>query len=389
MECKSKKFATRAIHDGWIPDPTTGALMPPIYMTSTYIQESPGQAKGYEYTRAGNPNFTIIETLLASLEEAQFATVFSSGLGALTGLISTLSQGDSVVGIDGLYGGTYRLFNSVFSRFGIDFYTLPKPTPEALKNALMKKPKWLFFETPTNPLLEVFDISTLAKEAKKHGVLTIVDNTFASPYFQNPLNLGADVVWHSSTKYLGGHSDVIGGVAMTNHQSIKTQLDFARKAMGLNPSPFDTWLLTRSVKTLALRMEKHQENALEIVRFLETHPLVKKIYYPGLKSNPQYDLAKAQMKGFSGVVSVEFNLSLEATKTLISSFKLFSLAESLGGVESLVSHPATMTHASIPAQERQRSGISDGLVRFSVGIEDAQDLIEDLATALQPYLLHT
>ena len=238
-------------------------------------------------------------------------------------------------------------------------------------------------------MLEVFDISTLAKEAKKHGVLTIVDNTFASPYFQNPLNLGADVVWHSSTKYLGGHSDVIGGVAMTNHQSIKTQLDFARKAMGLNPSPFDTWLLTRSVKTLALRMEKHQENALEIVRFLETHPLVKKIYYPGLKSNPQYDLAKAQMKGFSGVVSVEFNLSLGATKTLISSFKLFSLAESLGGVESLVSHPATMTHASIPAQERQRSGISDGLVRFSVGIEDAQDLIEDLATALQPYLLHT
>lgn len=376
------KFSTKAVHKGCDPDKETGAIMPPIYMTSTFLQDSPGVNRGYEYTRANNPNFVILENVLASLEDAKYATVFSSGLGALTALISSLSQGDSVLGIDGLYGGTYRLFNAVFKRFGIKFETLLSPTPDALEKALAKKPKWLFFESPTNPLLEIFDIAALAKAAKKHGVLSIVDNTFATSYFQNPLKFGVDIVWHSTTKYVGGHSDVIGGVAMTNSEKIKKDLDFARKALGVNPSPFDAWLLTRGVKTLALRMEQHQRNAMTIARFLEKHPQVKKVYYPGLESHSGHDIAKKQMSGFSGMISVEFNLSLEDTKRLISSFKLFSLAESLGGVESLVCHPATMTHASIPVEERHKSGVTDGLVRLSVGIEDAEDLIDDLKLAL-------
>lgn len=376
------KFATKAVHAGNSPDPVTGAIMPPIYMTSTYVQDSPGESRaGYEYTRASNPNFTILENQLAALEDAAFATVFSSGLGALTGLISGLSKGDSVLAVDGLYGGTYRLFNQVFNRFGIDFKSI-NPKKDNLEEALKKKPKWLLFETPTNPLLEIYDIEKFAALARKHGVTTIVDNTFASPFCQNPLKLGADIVWHSTTKYLGGHSDVVGGVIMTNDKAVKESLDFARKAVGLNPSPFDAWLTTRGVKTLALRMERHQKNAQEIAEFLEAHPKVKKVYYPGLPSHHDHALAKKQMHGFSGMVSAEFNLSLEEMKKLISSFRLFSLAESLGGVESLVNHPGTMTHASIPSHERNRTGVTDGLVRFSIGIEDSQDLISDLKETL-------
>ncbi|HEV8053152.1 MAG TPA: aminotransferase class I/II-fold pyridoxal phosphate-dependent enzyme, partial [Parachlamydiaceae bacterium] len=251
------KFATKAIHAGSGPEDTTGAIMPPIFMTSTYVQESPGETKGYDYTRAGNPNFTILEKTLAALEDAKYATAFSSGLGALTGLISTLSSGDKVIGINGVYGGTYRLFNSVFKRYGIEYISIHKPTSEALEKAFEMKPKWLFFETPTNPLLEIFDIEELAKKAKSHGILTIVDNTFATPYFQNPLKLGVDAVFHSTTKYVGGHSDVIGGVAVTNDEKLKNSLDFARMSIGLNPSPFDTWLLTRGIKTMAVRMEQH------------------------------------------------------------------------------------------------------------------------------------
>jgi cystathionine beta-lyase/cystathionine gamma-synthase len=377
------KFATKAIHVGSKPDPTTGAIMPPIYMTSTFVQEAPGQHQGYDYTRAGNPNFTILEELMASLEGAKYATVFSSGLGALTALVSTLSSGDSVIGINGVYGGTYRLFNSVFKRYGVGFTTIREPTPQAVEEALKTKPKWLFFETPTNPLLEVFDIEQLAAMAKKHGVLTIVDNTFATPYFQNPLKYGVDVVWHSTTKYVGGHSDVIGGVAMTNDAAMKKALDFARMAIGLNPSPFDAWLVTRGVKTLALRMEQHQKNAIALAEFLEKHPKVKKVYYPGLKSHPGHNIASKQMNGFGGMISVEFHLTLEQTKQLAASFRYFSLAESLGGVESLVCHPASMTHASIPAAERQKMGMADGLLRLSVGVEDVSDLIEDVQQALK------
>lgn len=377
------KFATKAVHAGSEPDPITGAIMPPIYMTSTYVQEEPGKAKGYDYTRAGNPNFTILENALAALEDAKYATVFSSGLGALTALITgLLKSGGTVIGINGLYGGTYRLFHQVFSHFGINFITCIPKSLEELDKCLADKPKWLLFETPTNPLLDVYDIEGFAALAKRHSVLTIVDNTFATPYNQNPLALGADLVWHSTTKYLGGHSDVVGGAVMTNQLEVKERLDFARKATGVNPSPFDTWLVTRGIKTLALRMRQHEINGMAIAKFLAKHKKVKKVYYPGLETHPGHALAKKQMRGFGGMLSVEFNLSLEETKKLIASFKLFALAESLGGVESLVNHPGIMTHASIPREERLRMGISDGLVRFSVGIEDPQDLIDDLAHAL-------
>ncbi len=373
------KFATKAIHAAESPDSYANAIMPPIYMTSTFTQESPGVTKGYDYTRGGNPNFTILEKQLASMEDADYATVFSSGLGALTALIATLKPGDKVIAIDSVYGGTYRLFTKVFKNFGIEFEIIIPKNSEDLENHLSeKKTKWLLFETPTNPLLNVFDIEKFSKSAKKFGVTTIVDNTFATPYFQNPLNLGADIVWHSTTKYIGGHSDTIGGAMITRDKSLKEKLDFSRMALGLNPSPFDVWLTTRGVKTLALRMEKHEKNAKALVNYLKNHPLVEKIYYPGLEDFPNHLVAKKQMSGFGGMISIEFKLSLNETKNLIKSFKYFALAESLGGVESLVNHPALMTHASIPKEERQKIGINDGLVRFSCGIEDPDDLINDL-----------
>lgn len=376
------KFATKAIHSGNEPDRETGAVIPPIYMTSTFAQDSPGESRlGYEYTRAGNPNFTFLEKQIASLEDAQYGTVFSSGMGALTALVSTLSDGDKVVALDGLYGGTYRLFRQVFNRFGIEFENIKLSSEEGiqhLEEALSSKPKWLFFETPTNPLMEIYDIEGLCEMAKRHGVTTVVDNTFATPYSQNPLKWGADIVWHSSTKYLGGHSDVIGGVVVTNNVSVKNGVDFSRKSLGLNPSPFDTWLISRGIKTLAARMSLHQQNAALIAKYFEKHPKVKKVYYPELESHPGHETAKKQMSGFGGMVSVEFNFPVDVIKKLISSYRIFCLAESLGGVESLVSHPSSMTHASIPATERAKSGITDTLVRYSVGIEDASDLIEDL-----------
>lgn len=376
------KFSSKAVHVGQKPDSETGAMIPPIYMTSTFFQESPGQTKGYDYTRGGNPNFTRLEEQLASLEEAQFATVFSSGLGAVTGFLSTLEQGDRVVAIEGLYGGTYRLFTRVFGKFGLKFTFVNGKKIEDVKKALESKPKWLFFETPTNPLLELHDISALTALARQNGVKTIVDNTFATPYFQNPLQHGADAILHSTTKYIGGHSDVIGGVIMTNDKALKEGLDFGRMAIGLNPSPFDVWLTSRGVKTLAVRMERHQQNAMALARYLEKHEKVKKVYYPGLESHPDFEIARKQMRGYSGVVSVEFNVSLEETANLIKSLKLFSLGESLGGVESLVCHPATMTHASIPKSEREKMGLTDALVRFSAGIEDSDDIINDLKHTL-------
>jgi len=377
------KFATRAIHVGYEPDLSTGSIMPPIYMTSTFIQEAPGVTRGYDYTRANNPNFEVLEKQLSSLEEAQFATVFSSGLGALTALISSLQQGDRVLAFDGVYGGTYRLFNQVFSKYGIEFITIDPHAIDNLEAELIRyKPSWLFFETPTNPLLDIYDIELCVEIAKKHETLTVVDNTFASPFCQNPLKFGVDIVWHSTTKYLGGHSDVIGGIALTNDRQTKDQLDFARKAIGVNPSPFDTWLITRGVKTLALRMERHCSNAMALAKYLESHHKVKRVIYPGLESHPQYHIAKKQMNAFGGMIAVEFNLSLDEMKKLISSLKIFSLAESLGGVESLISHPATMTHASLPIEERNRIGITDRLVRLSVGVEDIADIIQDFETAL-------
>lgn len=375
------EFATRAIHTGGETDPVTGAVMPPIYMTSTYAQEYPGETKGYDYTRAGNPNFTRLEELLASLEGAAHATVFSSGLGALTAMVHTLSPGDHVLGLNGLYGGTYRLFKRIFEKWGLKFTSV---AGSEVESALQKlKPKWLFFETPTNPLMEIYDIVTLSKLAKSSGAKVIVDNTFATPYFQNPLALGADVVWHSTTKYLNGHSDVIGGVVMTQDAELKRQLDFHRMAIGLNPSPFDCWLIMRGIKTLAVRMDRHQQNAFSLAKHLQGHASVKRVIYPGLSSHPQHALAKVQMTGFGGMLSVEFDLSEQEIRQKIGKMRCFTLAESLGGVESLVCHPASMTHASIPPEERKRIGLSDSLIRFSVGLEDEKDLLKDITHLLE------
>ncbi len=376
------KFSTKAIHIGQEADKTTGAVIPPIYMTSTYKQEWPNQHKGYDYTRAGNPNFRNLEQTLASLEEGEYATVFSSGLGATTALISALDSGDIVVAGKDLYGGTFRLLNSVFNTFGIKLDLIDTLDLNEVEIALKQKPKLIILESPTNPLLRISDIPAIIAIAKKYSVMTAIDNTFATPYFQNPLTWGVDVVLHSTTKYIGGHSDVVGGTLITNNKELDDKFKFNRMSIGLNPSPFDTWLLTRGVKTLAVRMEQHAKSALEVAKFLETHTKIKTVYYPGLESHPQHDIAKKQMRGFGGIVSVEFDLDLEQTKKLISSFKIFALAESLGGVESLVDHPASMTHASIPREERMKNGLNDGLVRFSVGIEHIDDIIADLESRL-------
>lgn len=376
------KFGTKTIHSCSREDLKQNSLMPPIYMTSTYLQDYPGAETEFSYTRSKNPNFVLLEELLASLEDAKYCTVFSSGLGALTALVSTLSQGDKVLGFNGVYGGTYRLFNDVFSKFGVEYISIPSSSPLHLERGFATNPKWLFFETPTNPLIDIYDIEAMCKAAKKRGILSIVDNTFATPYLQHPLKLGADVIIHSSTKYLGGHSDVIGGAIVTNNSLVKRQMDFSRKALGINPSPFDCWLITRGIKTLALRMKQHEINAKAIAEYFSKHPLVKQVFYPGLPSHPGHTIAKKQMRGFGGMLAVEFNLPIDTVKEMVSSYKIFKLAESLGGVESLVSHPATMTHASIPPIEREKCGISDRLVRYSVGIEETEDLIEDLAQGL-------
>ncbi len=379
------KFTTKAIHIGQKPDKETGAVIPPIYMTSTYMQEAPSQHKGYDYTRAGNPNFSNLEETLAALENGKFATVFSSGLGAVTGLVSLLKHGDKVAAVNDIYGGTYRIFNRVFVNFGIEFINVDTANLSAVEEVMKQKPKMFFLESPTNPLLKISDIEAICKIAHKYDVKVVVDNTFATPYFQNPLDLGADFVMHSTTKYIGGHSDVIGGVVITNDSEMKEKLDFGRMAIGLNPSPFDNWLTSRGLKTLGLRMEQHAKNALEFSNFLKNHPLTEKVFYPGLSEHPNHEIAKKQMKGFSGIVSVEFKLSLEETKKLISSLKIFTLAESLGGIESLVDHPASMTHASIPKEEREKIGLKDGLVRFSCGIEEHEDLINDIENALKVF----
>lgn len=377
----SKGFTTRSIHSGEDKGLEHTCVMPPIYMTTTFLQED-GVEPEYEYTRATNPNFKILESCLASLENAEYATVYSSGLGALTALISTLKPGDVAVTVGDVYGGTYRLFTQVFAKFGITLKSIPSGNIQELRNVLPGA-KFLCFETPTNPLLAIYDIEELAKEAHQYGALCVVDNTFATPYLQNPLDLGADIVWHSTTKYIGGHSDVIGGAVMTNSKEIKDKMDFHRKAIGINPSPFDCWLLTRGVKTLALRMERHCSNAMAIAEFLQDHHKVKKVYYPGLASHKTHQIAKKQMRGYGGIVTVELTQPYEKIKHVISNMNYFKLAESLGGVESLISHPASMTHAGIPPAERQRLGINDNLIRLSVGIEDLDDLIDDLTTTLQ------
>jgi cystathionine gamma-lyase len=383
MQPRNSGFATRAIHAGQNPDPATGATIVPIYQTSTYTQHAPGQHKGYEYSRTANPTRTALEECVASLEGARYGLAFASGLAATTATMSILSPGDHVVAGDDLYGGTYRLFDKVLPRqAGLDFTYADTTDPASVEKALRPETKLLWVETPTNPMLTLSDVAALAETAHERGAIVAVDNTFASPYFQNPLTLGADIVVHSTTKYMGGHSDVIGGAVVTSNPDFHEKIKFYQNAAGAVPGPFDSWIVLRGLKTLAVRMRQHEENALAVARFLQDHPEVETINYPGLPSHPQHDLAKRQMSGFSGMVSFTLKGGAEAAYAAVQKTQLFHFAESLGGVESLVTHPATMTHAAIPKEQRKARGVTDGLMRLSVGIEDKEDLIEDLDGAI-------
>jgi cystathionine beta-lyase/cystathionine gamma-synthase len=374
------RFATKAIHVGQKPDPETGAVIPPIYMSSTFVNELDGESNAYKYTRHNNPNYTNLELTLASLENAKYATVYSSGIGGISSFAASLKQGDRIIAYKEVYGGTYSVFTQVFKKLGLDFHLITDH--EELEKYLNPPTKLLILESPTNPLLNIIDIAKTSALAKQKGVTVVVDNTFATSFFQQPLVLGADASWHSTTKYIGGHSDIIGGAIITNSEVIKKTLDFQRLLIGVNPSPFDTWLVSRGLKTLALRMKQHERNGLALAQFFENHPKVKKVYHPGLPSHPGYEIAKKQMSGYSGMFSVDFDLNLEQTHKLLGTFKLFTFAISLGGVESLVNHPATMSHGFVPKEERLRLGISDSLGRFSAGVEDTDDLLEDVSQAL-------
>ena len=376
------KFDTAAIHVGQEPDQETGAVIPPVYLTSTFAQNEPGKTRGYDYTRSGNPGFNRLAATLARLEQAEFATVFGSGMAAVTAVISTLSSGDHVVAEENIYGCTYRIYEQVFKKFGITISYVDLSDPANYAEIGKQKPALVWIESPTNPLLKIIDIEAVAHAAHEAGTELLVDNTFASPYFQNPIALGADVCLSSTTKYINGHSDCLGGVVCTNSTDWNEKMIFAQKAIGLNPSPFDCWLISRGLKTLGIRMEKHFANALKVSSFLEELACTETVRYPFLPSHPQHALAKKQMRGGSGIVTALFDLPIEQVVKLISNLTLFSLAESLGGIESLICHPASMTHASIPKPEREAVGITDGLVRFSIGIEDADDLIADIQTSL-------
>ncbi len=378
-------FATRAIHAGQEPDQATGATIVPIYQTSTYTQEAPGRHKGYEYSRTANPTRTALEECVASLEGAEYGLAFASGLAATVATMSLLSSGDHVVAGDDLYGGTYRLFDKVLPRTGgLEFTYADTTDPTSVERALRPETKLLWIETPTNPLLTLSDIQELSEMAHGRSAVVAVDNTFASPYFQNPLALGADIVVHSTTKYMGGHSDVVGGAVVTSDPDFYEAMKFYQNAAGGVPGPFDSWIVLRGLKTLAVRMRQHEENALAVARFLEGHPEVETVNYPGLPSHPQHELAKKQMSGFSGMVSFTLKGGAEAAYAVVQKTEVFHFAESLGGVESLITHPATMTHAAIPREQREARGVTDGLMRLSVGIEDKEDLIADLDRAISP-----
>jgi cystathionine beta-lyase/cystathionine gamma-synthase len=377
------KFATRVIHAGMTPDPSTGAIIPPIYQTSTYVQAAPGNNKGYEYARSQNPTRTALETALASIENAKYALCFSSGVAASDAVIRLLVPGDEVIAANDMYGGSFRLFSKIFEKAGIHFHYVNMMDVENIRPLVNSKTKLIWTETPTNPLMNIVDLAGVASLAKEKNLLLCVDNTFASPYLQNPLDLGADIVVHSATKYLGGHSDVIHGCLMMNDQTLRDQLYFIQKSCGAVPGPQDCFLVLRGIKTLELRMIRHCENGEKIATWLRKQSKIKTVYWCGFEDHPGYKTASKQMRGFGGMISFELkNDSPEETRRVLSSTHLFSLAESLGGVESLISHPASMTHASIPREERIKNGLSDSLIRISVGIEDADDLIADLQHAI-------
>ncbi|MEZ4944947.1 MAG: cystathionine gamma-synthase [Cyclobacteriaceae bacterium] len=378
------KFGTKAVHAGVEPDPQTGAVMTPIYQTSTYAQESPSKHKGYAYARGANPTRDALQKSIAALENGQFGLCFSSGMGATDAVIKLLKPGDEVITSNDLYGGSYRMFRRVFEKFGIKFHFIDLSNPENISPLLNENTKLLWLETPSNPLMRIIDIKACTAIAKKHDILVAVDNTFASPYLQNPLLLGADIVMHSVTKYLSGHSDVIMGALVVNDKKLRDDLFFILNSCGAVPSPNDCFLVLRGIKTLQLRMQRHCINGKQIAEFLKNHPKVGKVYWPGFSDHPNHDIAKKQMSDFGGMLSFTLkNDSQEKANQLMETVKLFTLAESLGGVESLINHPASMTHASIPQEERIKNGLSDSLIRLSVGIEDIEDLIDDLSNSLE------
>ena len=377
------RFDTLAIHAGQEPDPTTGAIMTPVYLTSTYVQAGPGEHKGYEYSRTQNPTRKALQDCLAALEGAKYGLAYASGLAATDNLMHLLNAGDHVVVSDDVYGGTFRIFDKVWKRHGLDFSFVDLSNPDAFAAAITPKTKMVWVESPTNPMLKLIDLARIAETAKKRGILSVCDNTFMTPYFQRPLDLGFDVVTHSTTKYLNGHSDVVGGFACTSHDDLAEKMYFLQNAVGGVSGAMDSFLVLRGVKTLGVRMERHAQNAMKVAEFLASHPKVNKATYPGLTSHPQHALARKQMTGFGGMLTFDIKGGLEAARTFLKTVKVFACAESLGGVESLIEHPAIMTHASVPKETREVLGISDGLIRLSVGIEDAQDLIDDLKQALE------
>ena len=380
------KFGTKAIHAGQEPDPTTGAVMTPIYQTSTYWQKAPGDHKGFEYSRGTNPTRKALEDCLAALENAKYGLAFSSGMGATDAVMKLLQPGDEVITGSDLYGGSFRMFTKIFALYGVKFHFANFAIVTDITQLINDKTKLIWIETPTNPTMQIVDIAAVAEIAKAHNVLLAVDNTFASPYLQNPIDLGADIVMHSVTKYLGGHSDVVMGALMLNDEDLYKRLWFIYNACGATPGPMDSFLVLRGIKTLHLRMKAHCENARQVAGFLKGHPAVDKIYWPGFEDHPNHEIAKKQMRDFGGMISFSLKgADLEKTFEIASRFKLFTLAESLGGVESLVNHPVSMTHGSIPKEARDAVGVTDNLLRLSVGVEDIEDLLEDLEQALGKY----
>jgi cystathionine beta-lyase/cystathionine gamma-synthase len=378
------KTATKLIHAGQEPDPATGAIMTPIYQTTTYVQEAPGENKGYEYARSQNPTRTALEACLASIENASYALSFASGVAATDAVLKLLNPGDEVIATEDMYGGTYRLFTKVYEKYGIRFHFVPLHHKDAILPFINSKTRLVWAETPTNPLMNITDIGALAAICREKKILLCVDNTFASPWLQNPIDLGADLVMHSGTKYLGGHSDVVHGCLMMNDSELRDKLYFIQKSSGAIPGPMDCFLMLRGLKTLHVRMKAHCENGKAVAHFLHNHPKVAKVLWPGFEDHPNHAIASRQMRDYGGMMSIELHDGSEASaRKMLSGTKLFALAESLGGVESLINHPATMTHASIPKEERLRIGISDGLIRLSVGIEDIDDLLEDLEMGLE------
>jgi len=378
------KFATKAIHAGVHPDPATGAIMTPIYQTSTYVQEGVGNHKGYEYSRTLNPTRHALEKNIAAIENGKHGACFGSGLAAIDCVIKMLNPGDEIISTNDLYGGSYRIFNTIFAKYGLIFHFVDMQDPAAVAALVNENTKLIWVETPTNPMMNIIDIKAMADIAKKANAMLCVDNTFATPYLQNPLDLGADMVMHSVTKYLGGHSDVVMGALVCNDDALATEMYRIQNSSGAVTAPMDSFLVLRGIKTLHLRMQRHCENGERIARFLSTHPKVDKVYWPGFETHPNHHVAKAQMRGFGGMISFTLKGNqLQAALDLVKKVEIFALAESLGGVESLIGHPATMTHASIPKEVREQSGVVDSLIRLSVGIEDADDLIADLKQALQ------